>query len=224
MTDSKWPEIDVLEQLTTPRRLRRIDRVLADRIGSVTAVFEDLYDPRNVSAGMRTCEAYGIADVHVVSDKNAYQLRGDVAASAERWLDVHRYGSTRTCIERLRGEGFAIWVSDLSATKTLSELAVDGKIALVVGHEHDGISDEIRAAADHRYILPMMGMVQSLNVSVALAVSLQAVMPARREQLGGGGDLDKDRQWTMRRRWLEHAIRNAKQVRQAYGEAGAESS
>jgi len=218
MSDSRWPQIDVLEQLTSPRRLERIDGVLDRRIVSVTAVFEDIFDPHNVSAGLRTCEGYGLADVHVITQQDDYKLGGDVAASSSRWLNVHRYRDTPSCIDRLRDDGFAIWVSDLEAEKPLAELPVAGKIALIIGHEHTGISETMRAAADQRYILPMQGMVQSFNLSVALAISLQTVVSVRREQLGGKGDMDLEQQWQMRRRWLEFPIRNAKLVRREYGE------
>lgn len=217
MTQQQWPEIDVLEQLVSPRRVAKIDAVLNQRIVSVTTVFEDLYDPHNVAAGMRTCDAFGLADVHVVTDQHQYGLHGDVAASADRWLSVHRYQNTQACIDTLRAAGFQIWVSDLDATHHLEALPVEGKIALVVGREKQGISETMRAAADQRYILPMHGMVQSYNVSVALAISLQTVMPVRRAALGGTkGDMPMQRQWQLRQRWLEHGIRQAKKVRAAY--------
>ena len=222
MSDDRWPEKDVLEQLVSPRRIARIDSVLAARVVSVTAVFEDLYDPHNVAAGMRTCDAFGLADVHVITDQHQYGLHGDVAASADRWLSVHRYGSAADCIARLKEQGFAIWVSDLSADRELSELPVEGNIALVVGGEKDGVTAAMQEAADARYILPMRGMVQSLNVSVALAVSLQTIMPTRRGQLGGQGDMPRARQWSLRQRWLEHGIRHAKKVRQAYSDPAAD--
>ncbi len=216
MSERRWPEVDVLEQLISNRRLERIDSVLDNRIVTVTAVFEDLYDPRNVAAGLRTCDAFGLADAHVITEQHAYRLDGDVSASSEQWLSIHRYGSTEDCIETLRSEGFAIWVSDLAATKTLDELDVEGKIALVVGAEKEGITEKMRQAADVRYILPMHGMVQSFNVSVALAISLQTIMSPRRAQLGGHGDMSIERQWKLRRQWLEHGIRHAKKVRAAY--------
>lgn len=218
MTEQKWPETDVLEQLVSERRQRKIDSVLHNRVVSITTVFEDLYDPHNVSAGLRTCDAYGLADAHVITDQHAYQLHGDVAASAEQWLNVHRYNSTSACVEKLRADGFQIWVSDLAATRTLAELPVDGEIALVVGSEKDGITQQMRDAADQLYVLPMHGMVQSFNVSVALAISLQTIVPARRTQLGGSGDMPPSRQWELRRKWLEFGIRHAKKVRAAYGD------
>ncbi|HAN32694.1 MAG TPA: TrmH family RNA methyltransferase, partial [Myxococcales bacterium] len=111
--------------------------------------------------------------------------------------------------------GFGIWVADLQAEATLDELPLEGKIALVVGNEAEGISAQMRELADKRYMLPMQGMVQSFNLSVALAISLQQIVPGKRAQLAGG-DLSRDRQWQLRQRWLEYGVRHAKDVRQAY--------
>lgn len=213
---SRWPATDVLEQLVAPRRIERIDRVLGQRIGSVTAVFEDIFDPHNVAACMRTCEGFGLQDVHVISNSEAYETPTTITMSADQWLTPHRWQQTEACVDQLLADGFEIWVADLEAEQPLSELPVEGKIALVVGNEVKGISPKIRAAAHRRYILPMAGMVQSYNLSVALAISLQQVAAARRAQLGGQGDLPVERQWQLRQRWLEFGMRNAAQVRAAY--------
>lgn len=219
----RWPGVDVLEQLVHPRRIAKVDHILGQRIASVTAVFENIYDPHNVGACMRTCEGFGLQDVHVITAKHGYKTPTTITKSADQWLTSHRWETTESCVAALKDQGYALWVADLEAEETLADLPVEGKIALVVGNEAEGISAAIRDAADKRYILPMAGMVQSYNLSVALAVSLQQVVPVRRAQLGGGGDLPLDRQWQLRRRWLEHGMRNAKKVRAAY-EAEAEQT
>ncbi len=214
--ERRWPEVDALEQLMEPRRVARVDHVLGQRLGSITAVFEDIFDPHNVSAGLRTCEGFGLQDVHVITSEDAYQMPTTITKSADQWLTTHRWQQTEACVANLVEQGFQIWVSDLEAEQPLSELPVEGPIALVIGNESTGVSPAIRAAAHQRYILPMAGMVQSYNLSVALAISLQQVVPQRRAQLGGGGDLSIARQWQLRRTWLEYGMRNAKQVRAAY--------
>lgn len=219
MSETRWPQTDVLEQLVSPRRQARIDGVLERRIVSVTVVFEDLFDPHNVAAGIRTCDAFGLADVHVITNQNEYGVRADVAASADQWMTIHAYTSTEACVAALKAAGFSIWVSDLQADHALAEVPPTDKIALVVGAEKDGITAEMRALADVRYILPMHGMVQSLNVSVALAVSLQTIMPQVRAALGGRGNMPVERQWELRKRWLEYGIRNPELVRRGYENA-----
>lgn len=217
-TARRWPAVDELEQLMNPRRIERVDGVLAQRLGSIAVVFEDIFDPHNVGAGMRTCEGFGLQDVHVITTEDEYKMPVTITKSSDQWLTSHRHETTEACVSQLIEEGFEIWVADLEAEEPLHALPIDGKIAVVIGNETNGISPAIRAAAHRRYILPMAGMMQSYNLSVALAISLQHIVPKRREQLGGQGDLALERQWQLRKRWLEYGMRNAKQVRAAYAQ------
>ncbi len=220
-----WPEIDPLERVVQPRRVARIDAVLADRLASVAVVCEDIFDPHNVGACLRTAEGYGLQDAHVITGKHGFRGPGSVARSAEQWLTVQRHASTEAAVAALKAQGFALWVSDLDADTELQDLPVEGRIALVVGNESEGISEQMRAAADVRYVLPMHGMVQSYNLSVALAISLEHVARGRRLQLraqGQTGDLPLARQWQLRARWLEHGVRQPAKMRAAYASAGAE--
>ncbi len=205
--------VDALEPYVAPERIARIDGVLNQRLASICAVMEDVFDPHNVAACIRTCEGFGLQDVHSITNQHGHRISSTVSKSADQWVDIHRYDSTQAGVEALRAAGFAIWVSDLQAEKTLDELPVEGRIALVVGNAVDGISDAMREAADQRYILPMHGMVQSYNLSVALAISLQSIVPRRRAQLGVAGDLDPQRRWALRRRWLELSVKNADVMR-----------
>lgn len=213
-----WPGRDPLEQYAEPERITRVDHVLRHRIASVTAVFEDVFDPHNVAACVRTCEGFGLQDLHTIVNKHGVRLSSTVAKSADQWVDLHNHQGTAAGIAALKAQGFSIWVSDLQATETLAELPLDDKIAIVVGNAKDGISQAMRDAADRRYILPMFGMVQSYNLSVALALSLQHVVPARRLQLAPHeGDLPLARMWALRQRWLEYGMRQADVMRRQLG-------
>ena len=211
----EWPAIDPLEPYTTPERLARIDSVLRHRIVSITTVFEDIFDPHNVAAGLRTAEGYGLHDSHVIFNAHAMRMSSTVAKSADQWLDVSKHDSTAQGIAALKAQGFAIWVSDLQATESLTDMPMDPKIALVVGNAKTGISEEMRALADRRYILPMFGMVQSFNLSVALAISLEQLVPRRRAELGGWGDMPMARMWALRERWLEFGQKHPEVLRRA---------
>ncbi len=188
-----WPAVDPLEPYTTPERLARIDSVLRHRIVSVTTVFEDVFDPHNIAAGLRTTEGYGLHDLHVIHNQFGMRSSSTVAKSADQWVDVHQHSSTAEGLRALKADGFSIWVSDLQATELLTEMPLDPKIAIVVGNAKLGISEEMRKLADRRYILPMYGMVQSFNLSVALAISLEQLLPRRRAQLNGWGDMPVER-------------------------------
>jgi tRNA (guanosine-2'-O-)-methyltransferase len=213
-----WPALDPLEAFTAPERITRVDHVLRHRIGSVTAVFEDVFDPHNVAACVRTCEGFGLQDLHTIVNRHGVRLSSTVAKSADQWVDLHQHQGTEAGIAALKAQGFAIYVSDLQATQTLAELPLDAKVAIVVGNAKDGISQAMREAADRRYILPMYGMVQSYNLSVALALSLQHVLPRRRAELAPHqGDLPMARMWALRQRWLEYGMRHAEVMRRELG-------
>lgn len=216
----QWPEVDVLEQYVPPERIARIDSVLRQRLGSVAVLLEDVFDPHNTAACIRTCEGYGLQDVHIATNTYGLRVHSTVAKSADQWLDIHRYDASATAIKTLKEQGFALWVSDLSATHTLAELRLSDKIALVIGNAANGISDQMREAADVRYILPMYGMVQSFNLSVALAISLENIASRRRAELAGRGDLSPERMWALRRNWLEFGVKHADVMRRSLEEKG----
>ncbi len=215
--DRSWPGVDPLEAYVAAERIARIDHVLRQRIGSIVAVFEDIFDPHNVAACLRTCDGFGLQRTHVVLNQHGVRQSSTVSKSADQWLDIQRHAGTAAGIAALKAQGFCIWVSDLQATETLDELPLDPKIALVVGNAHAGISPEMRQAADRRYILPMHGMVQSYNLSVALALSLQTVVPKRRASLGGQGDMSVAEMWQLRQKWLEFGIRHVDAMRRSVG-------
>lgn len=219
--DFHWPALDPLEPYTTPERLARIDSVLRQRIVSVTTVFEDVFDPHNVAAGLRTAEGYGLHDSHVIFNEHGMRLSSTVAKSADQWLNVEQHASTAAGVRALKEQGFSIWVSDLQATETLTSMPLDPKIALVVGNAKVGISEEMRALADRRYILPMFGMVQSFNLSVALAISLEQLVPRRRAELRGWGDMPMERMWALRQKWLEFGQKHPELLRRALAKESA---
>src|SRR5512142_788197 len=151
-----------------PERKARIDQVVANRTRTLTVVMEALCDPQNVNAVLRTCEAFGIQDLHVIEGvMKPYDRNKKVSQNADKWLDVHRWKATRACLEHLKAEGFAVYATHLGErSRALGELSFAGKVALVFGNEHRGVSAEAVAMADVVYVIPMLGFVQSLNVSV----------------------------------------------------------
>lgn len=218
-THFSWPAVDPLEPYLTAERIARVDSVLRHRIVSVTAAFEDVFDPHNLAACVRTCEGYGLHDLHAIYNTHEFRTSSTVAKSADSWLELQSHDSTEAGVRALKDQGFSIWVSDLQATETLTELPLDPKIALVVGNAKKGISDQMRAMADRRYILPMYGMVQSFNLSVALAISLEQLLPRRRAELAGWGDMPVERMWALRQKWLEVGVRHVDVLRRELGYA-----
>jgi tRNA (guanosine-2'-O-)-methyltransferase len=159
----------------TPERTERIETVLAKRQTGLTVVLENVNDPHNISAVMRTCDAVGIQDIYILNTKiGAHEVwSAKASSSAMNWLTVHQFTSLDECIAALRKNFDKIYTTHLSTDAVgLYELNLTEKVALVFGNEHDGCSEEIIALADGNFIIPQVGMIKSLNISVACAVSV----------------------------------------------------
>jgi tRNA (guanosine-2'-O-)-methyltransferase len=169
----------------TEKRLLKIKRVLNARQDSLTIVLENIHDPHNVSAIFRTCDATGIPEVSLIySIENFPRINRKSSASAFKWVDKRKYKSVKECYSELRSRGFKIYASALNEnSRNLFELDLTKKAAIVLGNEHRGASEEAAALADETFMIPMFGMVQSLNVSVAAAVILYEAL---RQRLGKG--------------------------------------
>jgi tRNA (guanosine-2'-O-)-methyltransferase len=159
----------------TPEREERLKNVLHKRQPDLTVVLENVFDPHNISAVMRTCDAVGIQDIYVLNTKiNKHKKWGDMSSSsAAKWLTVHEHDDASVCFAELRKKFPLILTTHLSASSiSLYEINFTNSVALIFGNEHEGVSEEIRALADGNFVIPQVGMIRSLNISVACAVSL----------------------------------------------------
>ena len=159
----------------TPEREQRITSVLDKRQEHLTIVLENVFDPHNISAVMRTCDAVGVQDVFILNTRIPRHKKWGAksSSSAVQWLTIHQYTDTRECFGELRRRADAIFTTHLATDAvSLYDMDLTGRIALVFGNEHSGVSDEIRALADGNFIIPQVGIIKSLNISVACAVTL----------------------------------------------------
>ena len=166
----------------TDRRAQRVAEVLAHRQPTLTIVLEDVHDPHNVAAVLRTCDAVGVLTVHLVYTLEASprRLARTTSASASKWIDVVRHASIEGCYARLRSEGKRIYATALSDDSVaLHALALAEPAAIVFGNEERGASQVAIEGADATVSIPMMGMIESLNISVACAVTLYEAMRQR---------------------------------------------
>jgi tRNA (guanosine-2'-O-)-methyltransferase len=159
----------------TPERRQRLEAVLAKRQNDLTVVLENVFDPHNISAVMRSCDAVGIQELYVLNTKIPRHKKWGArsSSSAAKWLTIHQFDDAAACFATLRRNYSRILTTHLATDAVnLYHLDLTQKTALVFGNEHAGVSDEIRALADGNFIIPQVGMIQSLNISVACAVSL----------------------------------------------------
>jgi tRNA (guanosine-2'-O-)-methyltransferase len=159
----------------TPERSEKLLKVLSRRQTDITVVMENVQDPHNISAVMRTCDAVGIQDIYILNTKipRHQKFGAKSSSSAAKWLSVHQFDNVAECFEALRKNYETILTTHLSSDAvSLYEIDFTQSVALVFGNEHAGVSDEVRTLADGNFIIPQMGIIQSLNISVACAVSI----------------------------------------------------
>ena len=166
----------------TPERKARVEHVLGNRQPTLTIVFENVQDPHNMSAVIRSCDAVGVLEVHgIYAGLNEFPVLGEKSsASARKWVGVNLHNTVVDCYAVLRAKGFSIYTTHMSSDATaLHDLDLTQPIALVFGNEHHGVTDEAREGADGNFLVPQVGMIQSLNISVACAVTLYEAMRQR---------------------------------------------
>ncbi|MEO7924936.1 MAG: RNA methyltransferase [Chitinophagaceae bacterium] len=159
----------------TPQRKQRLSSVLDKRQGNITVVLENVFDPHNISAVMRTADAVGLQDIYILNTKIPPHKKWGAksSSSAAKWLTIHQFDNAEECFSSLRKRYTTILTTHLSSDAvSLHEIDLTKNIALVFGNEHSGVSDEIRALADGNFIIPQVGIIRSLNISVACAVTL----------------------------------------------------
>lgn len=163
-----------MKEFKSERRLNKIVNTLKRRQYDLMVVLENIHDPHNVSAIFRTCDAVGIPKVSLVYTIEKFPKIGKKSsASAFKWVEREKYKSIENCYSQLRKDGYKIYASSISEdAKSIYELDLSERVAIVLGNEHRGVSKEASQLADERIIIPMFGMVQSLNVSVAAAIIL----------------------------------------------------
>jgi len=179
--DSKLlPELNrYLHGFITDERRERIEAVLNNRTRHVNVVLEDLYQPNNASAVMRSCDAFGVQDLHVIEDQHRFKPAAGIALGAEKWLSVYKYNNQealKNCIYKLRKSGYQIIATSPKAShQPIQEINIHTKTSLMFGAELTGLSDEAFELADSICCIPMSGFTESFNLSVSVAICLYEV-------------------------------------------------
>lgn len=170
----------------TPERKEKLTAVLNKRQNDITVVLENVFDPHNISAVMRTCDAVGVQELFVLNTRIPRHKKWGArsSSSAAKWLTVHQYTDLNECVQVLRRRYRNILTTHLSGdAKSLYRLNLTEPVALVFGNEHAGVSEEMLAVADGNFIIPQVGIIRSLNISVACAVTLYEAY-RQKEQAG----------------------------------------
>jgi tRNA (guanosine-2'-O-)-methyltransferase len=203
--------IAALAPMLSDDRKARLAAVLAARLGSLTAIVEDTYDPHNAAAAVRTTEALGLAEFHAIAGPSGdrFATPKGITRGCHRWIDLHRWPDVPAAAAALRARGFRVIATLPAAALTTETLPVDGPLALAFGNEHDGLTAPAIAACDGAVSIPMSGFTRSFNLSVSVALVMARLAQRRRAHLGTAGDLDPDRARRLEARWYALKIKGA---------------
>jgi len=164
--------------------------VAARRLTGITAVLDGVHDPHNISAVLRSCEGFGVQNVHMIGSPENLVPNRIITRGCQKWLTLHYHVNADACARVLKEEGYKLLAAMLDReAKPLDEVDFTEKTALLFGNERDGVSDRLMELADGKFFIPMSGFSQSLNISVAAAISMHVATTARRKHIGESSDL-----------------------------------
>jgi tRNA (guanosine-2'-O-)-methyltransferase len=191
-----------------PRRLRRAEAVLQARMSRLAVVVEDLHDSHNIDAVIRTAEAFGLQNLYRVESSAQENIARGVTQGAHQWLTVQRYTDPASCVEALHEHGYTVWAADVGeGARPLHDMELPPRLAVAVGSELLGLSQELRDQVDDRFYLPMVGFTGSLNVSVTAAIVIWELARRMEERDGERGDLTDEDKAALREGWYHRLAR-----------------
>jgi tRNA (guanosine-2'-O-)-methyltransferase len=212
-----------LEYLTgfiTPERRRKIDDISNNRTRHLTIVLEDIYQPHNASAVLRSCDCFGVLDVHIIENEYQYKVNPDVALGSAKWLNLYSYNeakeNTISCLESLKKKGYRVVATSPHENDVLiNDLALDRRTALVFGNEPEGLSAEALKTADAFVKIPMAGFTESLNISVSAAICLFSLTDKLRKS-DINWHLTEEELLDTRIAWAKNTIKKVEIIEQDY--------
>lgn len=213
--DAQWyrERIDFLSGFMLPQRFETLCRVAAMRTRWMTVCTENTFHPQNASAIVRTCEAFGIQDIHTVESLCPFSPNLHIVRGTDKWIDLHRHTTTAEALTALRGAGYRIVATTPHSGDTPPEAfdVAEGPFAVVFGTEHAGVSDEMIAASDAFIRIPMCGFVESLNVSACASILLYQLSQRLRASDARWELAETDRLQLLYR-WLTASVRDAERI------------
>lgn len=214
--------INYLSSFITPERKHTFAKVLAFRTRYLCVVLEDIYQSHNASAVLRTCDCFGIQDIHIIENRNEYNINPDVTLGSNKWLNIYRYNhkddNTADAINSLKAKGYRIVATTPHQRKEAPLANFDlnkGKAALVFGSELKGISEVVKQHADEFLMIPMFGFTESFNISVSAAIILNELMN-KLHRTSVNWMLSQDEKQEILLHWLKKTIKHPELLEQEY--------
>jgi tRNA (guanosine-2'-O-)-methyltransferase len=211
--DEKERFYQFLMEFVSENKAGKFSRIIRDRTRHLTIVMEDLFQQHNTSAVLRSCDCFGIQDVHIIENFNKYEVNPAIALGSSKWINIYRYNkeedNSADCFTKLKANGYSI----IAATPhkegfTPESLPLEKKIALVFGTEYEGLSKIATDMADGFVGIPMYGFTESFNISVSAALLLRALIE-RLHQSAVEWQLSEEEQLDIRIQWAKNVIKKA---------------
>lgn len=213
-----------LSTYLTPRRLELFNKVLNKRTRHITVVLEDIYQSQNASAVLRTCDCFGIQDVHVIENRNEFNVNSEVALGSSKWLSIIKYNKAENnsleAIKNLKQQGYRIVATTPHTNdQELPDFDINaGKTALVFGSELPGISETILNEADEFLKIPMFGFTESFNISVSAAIILHHLSLKMRENNNLAWELSENEKAELKLAWIRNTIKKSELIEKRFWE------
>jgi tRNA (guanosine-2'-O-)-methyltransferase len=219
-TPSLQAYLDYLYRFISDNKRNKFEQLIHHRTRHLTVVLEDIFQPHNASAVLRSCDCFGIQDVHIIENRNQYRINPDVALGSNKWLTLTRYNTTGhntlLCLSSLKKAGY-----DIVATcphkddYSLDDLPLENKTALVFGNELKGLTDVALKLADKFVKIPMVGFTESLNISVSAAIFLYHLTDRMRKTVAGW-QLTPEEETEIKIAWVNNVVQRADLLEKEY--------
>lgn len=208
--------LEYLKTFLTPRRNTLFQEVLSKRTNFFTVATQDVHQLHNTSAVIRSCDVFGIQNIHIIEERQPRRIDKEIAMGAQKWVDVNRYNSTKDCIAALREKGYQIVATTPHGdARNLEDFDISKPATVFFGTEKDGLSDEVLKEADVHLKIPMQGFTESLNISVSAAIILQSLTSRlRRSELPW--QLTPEEKLEIELKWTKKCIKNSEQLVKDY--------
>ncbi|MEM7424818.1 MAG: RNA methyltransferase [Pseudomonadota bacterium] len=213
-------KINYLQSFMTDQRIERMNAILAERTQYISVVIEDIFQAHNISAVLRSCDCFGIQDVHIMQGKNKYQVNSEISLGSSKWVSTHLYDkkdkSIASLYASLRQKGYRI-VATSPHAKSIAPQDIDlsSPLALIMGAEAQGLSEEAFLEADECIKIPMYGFTESFNISVATAIILHALRE-RLEKENIEWRLNDEAAQQILFEWCKNSVKNSDKLLEKY--------
>ena len=223
MTPRDKAFLDFLIQFISDERKRRFEEVLSWRTRHLTVVLEDIFQPHNASAVLRSCDLTGVQDIHIIENNYSFDINPDVVMGSTKWLDIHRYNeldfNTPTALEQLKDQGYQIVATCPHRDDFTPEtLPLDKPVALVFGTEKTGITDYVMDHADRFVRIPMYGFTESFNISVSAALLVYTLTHRLHEMTDVDWHLSEEEKEEVRLEWARRTLNRIRQYERKFAE------